>query len=150
MATNKLILTHEVDNLGEAGDVVEVKAGYARNYLIPRKLATPWTKGGEAQVEAIRRARKAREVANLEDARALRDAVQSEGVTVTAAASKEGRLFGSVTTAEIAAAVAAKGNKIDRRKIQITEPLKSTGDYTVTVRIHPEVTATIKVKVVAA
>lgn len=150
MATKKLILTHEVDNLGEAGDVVEVKAGYARNYLIPRKLATPWTKGGEAQVEAIRRARKAREVANLEDARALRDAVQSEGVTVTAAASKEGRLFGSVTTAEIAAAVAAKGNKIDRRKIQITDPLKSTGDYTVTVRIHPEVTATIKVKVVAA
>lgn len=89
MATNKLILTHEVNKLGVAGDVVEVKAGYARNYLIPRRLATPWTKGGEAQVEAIRRARKAREVANLDDARALRDAVEAEGVTVTAAASRK-------------------------------------------------------------
>lgn len=149
MATNKLILTHEVNKLGVAGDVVEVKAGYARNYLIPRRLATPWTKGGEAQVEAIRRARKAREVANLDDARALRDAVEAEGVTVTAAASKEGRLFGAVSTKTIADAVAAKGHRIDRRKIQVTDAIKSTGDYTVTVRIHPEVSAKIKVKVVA-
>ncbi|WP_435298866.1 50S ribosomal protein L9 [Timonella sp. A28] len=146
----KLILTHEVDGLGEAGDVVEVKDGYARNYLIPRRLAAPWTKGAEAQVEAIRKARKAREIANLDEAKALRDSIQAKPVTVAAATGKGGRLFGSVSTADIAAAVEASGNKIDRRKVQITQAIKSTGTYNVSVRLHPEVVAKIKVQVVSA
>lgn len=146
----KLILTHEVNGLGEAGDVVEVKDGYARNYLIPRSLATPWTKGGAAEVEAIRKARKAREFANLEDARVVRDALQGQAIVVTATAGKGGRLFGSVSTADIEAAAAANGQKIDRRKVQIVNPIKSTGTFNVTVRLHPEVVAKVTVKVVAA
>ncbi len=147
----KLILTHEVTGLGEPGDVVEVKDGYARNYLVPRKLATPWSKGAESQVSAIRKARKAREIASLDDAKAIRDSLQSKPVVVEAKAGQSGRLFGAVTTAEIASAVAAaEGPKVDKRKIEIGQPIKSTGDYTVSVRLHPEVSATVAVKVVAA
>lgn len=146
----KLILTSEVSGLGEAGDIVEVKDGYARNYLIPRKLATAWTKGGQSQVDALRKARKAREIDNREDAKALRDAIQSAPVVVSASAGKGGRLFGSVSTAAIADAVAANGHKIDKRKIEVLEPMKTTGSYTVSVRLHPEVLAKVQVKVVAA
>lgn len=147
----KLILTHEVTGLGEPGDVVDVKDGYARNYLIPRSLATPWSKGFESQVTAIRKARKAREIATLDEAKATRDSLQSKTVTVKAKAGNGGRLFGAVTTAEIAAAVAEVGGlKVDKRKIEITQPIKSTGDFSVSIRLHPEVSAKIAVKVVAA
>ena len=147
----KLILTHEVTGLGEPGDVVEVKDGYARNYLVPRSLATPWSKGFESQVTAIRKARKAREIATLDEAKATRDSLQSKSVTVKAKAGNGGRLFGAVTTAEIAAAVADLGGvKVDKRKIEITQPIKSTGDFSVSIRLHPEVSAKIAVKVVAA
>jgi large subunit ribosomal protein L9 len=147
----KLILTHEVTGLGEPGDVVDVKDGYARNYLVPRKLATPWSKGAESQVSAIRKARKSREIASLDDAKAIRDSLQSKAVVVEAKAGAAGRLFGAVTTADIASAVAAaEGPSVDKRKIEIGQPIKSTGDYTVSVRLHPEVSATVAVKVVAA
>lgn len=147
----KLILTHEVTGLGEPGDVVDVKDGYARNYLIPRNLATPWSKGAESQVTAIRKARKAREIATLDEARATRDSLQAKPVVVTAKAGKSGRLFGAITTADIAAAVADAGSQtVDKRKIEIGQPIKAVGDYTVAVRLHAEVSANIKVKVVAA
>ncbi|MCL2455432.1 MAG: 50S ribosomal protein L9 [Micrococcales bacterium] len=148
---SKLILTHEVTGLGEPGDIVEVKDGYARNYLLPRGLATPWTKGAEKNITGIRRARKAREMASLDDARAARDALQAQPVTVTAKAGPGGRLFGAITTTEIAdAASAAGGPKIDKRKIEITSPIKALGEHKVSVRLHPEVVATITVAVVAA
>ncbi|GAA2239673.1 50S ribosomal protein L9 [Rarobacter faecitabidus] len=146
----KLILTHEVTGLGEPGDVVEVKDGYARNFLIPRKLATPWTKGAESQVNAIRKARKSREIASLEDARAVRDSLQAKPFTVTVKAGPAGRLFGAVTTAEIADAIAENGPKVDRRKIEVGQPIRNLGDYSVSVRLHPEVAANVTVKVVAA
>lgn len=147
----KLILTHEVTGLGEPGDVVDVKDGYARNYLVPRSLATPWSKGAESQVTAIRKARKAREIATLDEAKATRDSLQSKAVVVKAKAGNGGRLFGAVTTAEIADAVAALGGvTVDKRKIEITQPIKSTGDFSVSVRLHPEVSAKIAVKVVEA
>ncbi len=146
----KLILTHEVTGLGEPGDVVEVKDGYARNFLIPRRLATPWTKGAESQVSQIRKARKAREIATLDDAKAAADALQAKAVVVTAKAGESGRLFGAVTTGDIAAAVAEAGAQVDKRKIEIGQPIKATGDYTVSVRLHPEVSAKLAVKVVAA
>lgn len=146
----KLILTHEVTGLGEPGDIVEVKDGYARNYLLPRGLAEAWTKGAEKNVSSIRRARKAREVATLEDARALRDALGARVVTVTAKAGPGGRLFGAVSTTEIAEAVVAAGAPaIDKRKVEIGQPIKSLGEYTVSVRLHPEVSAKVTVKVVA-
>ena len=147
----KLILTHEVTGLGEPGDVVEVKDGYARNYLIPRSLATPWTKGAESQVSAIRKARKSREIATLDEAKAAAESIQSRPVVVKAKAGESGRLFGAVTTGDIAAAVVeSDGPKVDKRKIEIGQAIKATGDYTVSIRLHPEVSAKIAVKVVAA
>jgi large subunit ribosomal protein L9 len=147
----KIILTQEVSGLGAAGDVVEVKDGYARNYLLPRRLATPWTKGAEKDVTAIRKARKAREIASLDDAMAARDALEARPVVVAAKAGASGRLFGAVTAAEIAAAVVAAGAPtIDRRRIEVAQAIKAVGDYTVQVRLHPEVAAKVTVKVVAA
>ena len=147
----KIILTHEVTGLGAPGDVVEVKDGYARNYLIPRNLATPWSKGAEKDVSAIRRARKAREIATLDDAKAVRDSLQANAVTVSAKSGESGRLFGAVTTAEIAEAIkAAGGPSVDKRKIEVAQAIKATGEYAVQVRLHPEVSAKVTVKVVAA
>ena len=147
----KIILTQEVSNLGTPGDVVEVKDGFARNYLVPRGLAHAWTRGAEKQITSIRKARKAREIETLEEAKAIRDALQSKTVVVTAKAGNGGRLFGAITTSEIADAVKAAGAPaVDKRKVEVGQPIKALGDFTVQVRLHPEVTATIAVKVVAA
>jgi large subunit ribosomal protein L9 len=147
----KLILTHEVTGLGAPGDVVDVKDGYARNYLVPRGLATAWSKGAEKEVTQIRRARKVREIETLEEARAVRDSLQGNPVTVSAKAGESGRLFGAITTAEIADAVkAAGGPSIDRRKVEVAQPIKATGEYEVKVRLHADVSANLTVKVVAA
>jgi large subunit ribosomal protein L9 len=147
----KIILTHEVTGLGAPGDVVEVKDGFARNYLVPRGLAHSWSKGAEKQITSIRKARKAREIETLEEAKAIRDALQSKTVLVSAKAGNGGRLFGAITTAEIADAVKAAGAPaVDKRKVEVGRPIKALGDFEVQVRLHPEVTATIAVKVVAA
>jgi large subunit ribosomal protein L9 len=146
----KLILTQEVTGLGTPGDVVDVKDGYARNYLLPRAFATPWTKGGQKQVESIRKARKAREVASLEEAQSLRQSLESKPVKLTAKAGQGGRLFGAVTVADVAAAVtAAGGPSVDKRKVELGHPIKTTGEYAVKVRLHADVQATVKVQVVA-
>ena len=146
----KLILTQEVTGLGTPGDVVEVKDGYGRNYLVPRGLAIAWTKGGEKQVAAIRGARSAREVKSLEEAQQVRAALERTKVTLPAKAGANGRLFGAVTTADVAEAVAKVGGpKVDRRKVELQQPIKSLGDYSVLVRLHPEVQAKVAVSVVA-
>ncbi|WP_448073971.1 50S ribosomal protein L9 [Georgenia yuyongxinii] len=145
----KLILTHEVSGLGTAGDVVEVKDGYARNYLVPRGLATRWTKGGQKQVDQIQAARKSRAIATIEEARDVRDRLQANPVTVAVRSGDSGRLFGAVTTADIAEAVkAAGGPQLDRRKIEVSTPIKALGDHKVTVRLHEDVQATLEVTVV--
>jgi large subunit ribosomal protein L9 len=147
----KLILTHEVSGLGEPGDVVEVKDGYARNFLLPRNLATEWTKGFEKQVTQIRKARRAREINTLEDAKSAAAALAAKPIVVAAKAGATGRLFGAVTTSDIAAAVVAAGTPaVDKRKIEIPQPIKSTGEFLVSVRLHPEVSAKVTIKVVAA
>jgi large subunit ribosomal protein L9 len=146
----KLILTQEVSGLGEPGDVVEVKDGYGRNYLVPRGLATAWTKGGEKQVAAIRTARRSREIATLEEAQHVKARLEATSVRLTARAGTGGRLFGAVTPADIASAVAgAGGPAVDRRKVELTQPIKSVGSYVVHVRLHPEVQARVGVDVVA-
>jgi large subunit ribosomal protein L9 len=146
----KLILTQEVTGLGEPGDVVDVKDGYGRNFLLPRRLATPWTKGVEAQVSSIRKARKAREIATLEEAQTVKATLQAKPVTLAARAGQSGRLFGAVTPGDIAEALVASGGpSIDRRKVIIPQPIKSLGTYTVTVKLHSDVTASIDVDVVA-
>ena len=147
----KIILTHEVTGLGEPGDVVEVKDGYARNYLMPRGLAAPWTKGAQKQIDQMRQARKVREIATVDDARAARDSLQSKPVTVAVRAGAGGRLFGSVTTGEIADAVtAAGGPAVDKRKIEVSTPIKSLGEHKVQVRLHADVQANLTVNVVEA
>ncbi len=147
----KLILTQEVSGLGAPGDVVEVKAGYGRNYLVPRSLAMPWTRGSEQQIEMIKRARSAREIRSLDDARDAAGRLAGLKVRLQKRAGGGGRLFGSISTADIAAAVRdAGGPELDRRKIEITNPIKTVGAHRVAVRLHPEVSATIEVEVTGA
>ncbi|WP_084074715.1 50S ribosomal protein L9 [Demequina sp. NBRC 110052] len=145
----KVILTHEVQGLGIAGDVVDVKDGYARNFLVPRKLATPWSAGAEKQIEGLRKARRAKEIESIEGAQAARDALQSATVTVEAKAGDAGRLFGAVTPADIAAAIGDRA-KVDKRRIHIAQPIKALGEYTVSVSLHDDVVAHLTVNVVAA
>lgn len=146
----KVILTHEVSNLGTAGDVVDVKPGYARNFLFRRGLATAWTKGGQKQVEAIAKGREVRAVKSLEEAKSIKGNLESKAVTVVAHAGGSGRLFGAVSTSDIADAVkAAGGPTLDRRKIEVTHPIKSVGSHQALVRLHPEVQATLTLDVVA-
>jgi large subunit ribosomal protein L9 len=149
MTTMKLILTQEVTGLGSSGDTVEVRGGYGRNYLLPRGLAIKATRGAEKQVESLRRARAAREVASLEDARALAGRLSGLTVEVPARAGAGGRLFGRVTTADVVNAVtAAGGPELDRRRVELPSSIKTTGQHTVTVRVHPEVTAQLTIDVV--
>jgi large subunit ribosomal protein L9 len=147
----KLILTQEVTGLGEPGDVVEVAGGYGRNYLVPRGLAMRWTRGAEKQIEVIQRARSAREIRGLDDAREAASRLASLQVRLETRAGSGGRLFGSVSPADIAAAVkAAGGPELDRRRIEIKNPIKTVGAHQVSVRLHPEVTATLEVEVAGA
>jgi large subunit ribosomal protein L9 len=146
----KVILTHEVTGLGAPGDVVDVKDGYARNFLFRRKLATPWTKGGQKQVDAIAKARVVRAVKSLEEAQSIKGNLEASPVTVTANAGASGRLFGAVSTADIAEAVkAAGGPNLDKRTIEVPTPIKTTGTHQALVRLHPEVQATVALSVVA-
>ncbi|KQZ85597.1 50S ribosomal protein L9 [Microbacterium sp. Root166] len=147
----KLILTNEVAGLGSAGDVVEVKNGFARNYLIPQGFAVAWSRGGEKQVASIRAARDARAIHDHEEAVALKNALESNKVKLAVKAGAEGRLFGSVKTEAVANAVKAAGlGDLDKRKIHITSPIKSVGEHEATIRLRDDLTAVITLQVVAA
>ena len=147
----KLILTAAVDNLGIAGDVVDVRDGYGRNYLLPRGFAIRWTRGAEKQIEGIKRARDAREVRNLDPANELRDQLEGLQVRVAVNASDSGKLFGSVTSASIAHAIKkAGGPLVDKRSVTVTKPIKALGTHTVGVKLHEAVTAHLPLEVVAA
>ena len=147
----KLILTHEVTGLGTAGDIVEVKDGYGRNYLMPRGFATAWTKGGQKQVDALTKGREVREIKDLDSAKGVKGQLEATSVKVAAKTGKSGRLFGAVSNADIAAAVkAAGGPEIDKRKIEVKTHIKSVGSYEATVRLHAEVSANLKFEVVSS
>jgi len=147
----KLILTQEVTGLGTPGDVVEVKAGYGRNYLVPRRLAMPWTRGSEQQIEMIKRARSAREIRSLDDAKQAASRLSGLRVRLQTRAGSGGRLFGSISTADIAAAVkTAGGPELDRLKIEVRNPIKTIGSHQVAVRLHPEVSASLEIEVAAS
>ena len=148
---SKVILTSEVTGLGSPGDVVDVKNGYARNYLLPQGFAVQWSKGGEKQIEQIKAARTAREHATLDEAQALKAKLESTTVRLTVKAGSEGRLFGSVKTADIADAVEKAGiGAIDKRTIELSAPIKGTGRHEATVRLRNDVVAAITLEVVAA
>jgi len=147
----KLILTQEVSGLGGPGDVVEVKDGYGRNYLMPRGAAIRWTRGGEKQITSIRRGREVREVRDTSLAGGIKRELESLSVKIPVRAGGGGRLFGAVTVADIVEAVSkAGGPQVDKRRIEIGQPIKTVGAHTVTVRLHPDVTAAVPVEVVPA
>jgi large subunit ribosomal protein L9 len=147
----KLILTQEVPGLGSPGEAVEVKDGYGRNYLIPRGFAIAWTKGGQKQIDVIQRARSAREIADQDTARQVKTKLEATPIRLTAKAGASGRLFGAVTPADIVEAVSkAGGPAVDKRRIEVGNPIKTVGQHTVTVRLHPEVAASVQLDVAAA
>ncbi|GHG25286.1 50S ribosomal protein L9 [Streptomyces zaomyceticus] len=147
----KIILTHEVSGLGAAGDVVDVKDGYARNYLVPRGFAIRWTKGGEQDVAQIRRARKIHEIQTIEQANEIKAQLEGTKVRLAVRSGDAGRLFGSVTPADIASAIkSAGGPDVDKRRVELGSPIKTLGSHQVSVRLHPEVAAKLGVEIVAA
>jgi large subunit ribosomal protein L9 len=147
----KLILTQEVGDLGAPGDVVDVASGYGRNYLIPRGFAMLWTRGAEKQIELIKRARSAREVRGVEDAKVIAGELEELHVRMRRRAGGNGRLFGSVGPADIAEAVREAGGPVlDRRRIEVRDPIKTLGSHQVRVRLHPEVTAWVDIDIVAS
>ena len=147
----KLILTQEVTGLGAPGDVVEVKDGYGRNYLIPRGLGMRWTRGAAKNIESIKAARAARALRSQDHAVQVKQRLEAQPVNVSVRAGSGGRLFGSVTVTEIAAALAeASGEKVDKRTIVVDQPIKSLGSHQVSVKLHDDVSATVSLNVVPA
>lgn len=137
----KLILTQEVSGLGGAGDVVDVKSGFGRNFLVPQGLATQWTRGGEKQVTQIKRARNKRSVRDLDHALEIKAALEAAPIVISARAGSEGRLFGSITVGDIASSIRVVD--VDKRKIILAAPIKIAGRHEVTVRLHSDVLATV-------
>ena len=147
----KLILTQEVDGLGAPGDVVEVKDGYGRNYLIPRGLGLRWTRGGEKTIESIKAARATRAARDSDHAVEIKNKLEQGPVNVKVRAGEGGRLFGAVTTHEIADAITeTSGEKVDRRTIVVVQPIKSLGAHEVSVKLHDVVAAKVSLNVVPA
>ena len=145
----EVILREHVDNLGKRGEIVKVADGYARNDLLPRKLALLATDGNKKQIEREREKFEAKESEERKVAEALAGRMGSLEIQIARRVGENEVLFGSVTTADIAAALSAKGFEVDRRKLQLSEPIKKLGDFDVPLKLHREVVATVKVKVVA-
>ncbi len=147
----KLILNQDVTGLGAPGDVVEVKDGYGRNYLVPQGFAQRWTKGADKQIATIRRAREVREVRDLGHAKEIQAELAGLSVRLPARSGEGGRLFGSVTAGDVVDAVSAAGGpKLDKRLVTLAAPIKSLGQHTVTVKVHPELDAVLTLEVVKA
>ena len=147
----KLILTREVTGLGAAGDIVDVADGYGRNYLVPRGAAITWSKGAEKQVSQIKRARDAREIRGLDHAKEIKVELEGLSVSLPARAGEGGKLFGSITAADVVGAVkAAGGPLLDKKRVQLPGHIKTTGSHTVTVELHPDVVASVPVEVTAS
>jgi large subunit ribosomal protein L9 len=146
----KLILTNEVAGLGLAGDIVTVADGYGRNYLVPRGVAISWSKGAEKQVSQIRRARDAREIRDLGHAQEIKAELEKLSVKLAARAGEGGRLFGSITTADVVNAVkAAGGPLVDKKRVQLPGHIKVIGSHQVTIELHPDVVASVPLEVTA-
>ena len=147
MAETKVILTKSVNHLGHPGDVVSVKAGYARNYLIPQGLGFAWSKNAAAQIEAMKRARLAKAVATREEAVAAKELIEGSVVEIAAKVSESGKLFGGISNEAIAVALSDKA-AVNPKAIEV-ETIKTTGDFPAKVALHPEISASFTVKVVA-
>lgn len=147
----KLILTTNIAKLGLAGDVVEVKDGYGRNYLLPQGKAVAFTRGAEKQIEGIKRARDARDIRDNAHATALREQIEGLSVKVAARAAESGALFGAVTTSALALAIKKSGGPaVDKHAIVVSKPIKALGKHTIGIRLTDAVTAHLEVQVMAA
>jgi len=146
--STQIILTAVVDNLGAEGDTVTVADGYARNFLIPKGLAMPATSGNLRRVESLRKKREASLAAQLEGAKTTATRLVKQSYTITAAAGEDGKLYGSVTSADISEALQKEGIEVDRRKIVLEHPIHELGVYDVDVKLHPEVATKVKIWVV--
>jgi large subunit ribosomal protein L9 len=147
----KLILTAAVDKLGVAGDVVEVKDGYGRNYLVPRGYAIRWTRGGEKQIDGIKRSRDAREIRGIDHAQEVRSQLEGLTIELGVRAGDTGKLFGAVTPADVVGAIKkAGGPAVDKRAVEIAKPIKNLGPHTVGIKLHDAVTAHVPLTVVKA
>lgn len=144
----QVILTSNVQNLGQSGDTVHVKAGYARNFLFPQGLAFEWSKGAGKQIEQLQRARRAKALASREDAVAAKSAIEGSTVTLTAKVSESGKLFGGISAAAVAQALTKAGNAVEASAITM-DVIKTTGEFPAEVQLHPEISAQFTVKVVA-
>jgi large subunit ribosomal protein L9 len=149
MATTTILLKEDVDSLGGRGEIVKVRAGYARNYLIPQGLATLATKGNIKQIEQERAALLKKAAVEKATAEAQKEQMTGIELVFERKAGEDGTLFGSVTSMDIAAALQEKGYEIDRKKVALRDAIKVTGDYTVTVKLHREVSLDVPVKVIA-
>ena len=148
---SKLILTQEVSGLGSPGDVVEVKGGYARNFLVPTGRAVAWSRGGEKQIESLKAARLSREAASIEEAQHTKAVLEARPVVLTVRTGQAGRLFGSVSASDVADAIQAAGlGSIDRRSIELVAPIRAVGSFEAMVRLRSDVAAQVTVEVVAA
>jgi large subunit ribosomal protein L9 len=146
----EIILREHVDNLGRRGDVVKVAAGYARNYLLPRKLALAVTDANKRQIERERKLAESRELEEKSQAEAFAARMGQTDIEIARRVGENDTLYGSVTSADVAQALHAKGFDIDKRKIHLVDPLKALGEFTVPIKIHRDVTAQVKIKIVAA
>jgi large subunit ribosomal protein L9 len=144
-----VILREDVKSLGKAGELVRVKPGYARNFLLPRGLAFEATEGNKKRIAAETRARGARDQAERTEAERFAATLGAVALTLKGKAGEEGKLFGSITSQDIADALAAQGHQVDRRRIELEHPIKTVGHHTVAVRLHSEVHAEVRVSVVA-
>jgi len=146
----EVILKEHVENLGRRGEIVKVADGYARNFLLPRKLALAVTEENKRQIERERAKADAREAAELHEVQALAARLAAADVSIARRVGEQDALYGSVTAADIAEALGQRGFTVDRRKIQLADPLKTLGEHEVPIKLHRDVTVPIKVKVVAA
>ncbi|HEY7482075.1 MAG TPA: 50S ribosomal protein L9 [Gemmatimonadales bacterium] len=145
----EVILREDIKTLGRAGEMVRVKPGYARNYLLPHGLAYEATEGNKKRIAAETRARGVRQAAEKTDAEKVAAQLSSVALTIPGKAGEEGKLFGSVTAQDVADGLARAGHPVDRRRIELDHPIKALGEHLVTVRLHPEVHAEVRVSVVA-
>ena len=145
----EVILREHVDNLGRRGDVVKVAAGYARNYLLPRKLALAVTEANRRQIERERKVAEVKDAEERSQAEALAARIAQLEIEIARRVGEHDTLYGSVTSADIAQALEARGFEVEKRRIQLPDPLKALGETTVPVKIHRDVTAQLRVKVVA-
>ena len=149
MATTEILLLQPVENLGGEGDQIRVRAGYARNFLLPRKLAVPASRSNQRQVEALRKARARREAAEIEGAQAIAARIEPLNLVFAVKTGEGGKMFGSITAGDLLAKLAESGIELDRKRVHLYNPVKSLGAHTTRIRLHPEVQVELKFEVVS-